>query len=224
MAEAAPSTPIEVLLVDDHPLVRDGITALLTGLDHIHVCACATCAAEALEMAARLEPDVIVMDIGLPDLNGLEATRQLMETAPGTRVIVLTVYDNKEYILRAARLGARGYLVKNSPSMALREAIETVHAGRLCFPQELMDLVVRELGSRSADPPTVGGPPTLSTRERQVLGLIAEGLSNRDIGERLSLSVRTIETHRQHLMDKLDIHSVAGLTKYTIAAGLTPLE
>lgn len=131
-----------------------------------------------VELAQRLCPDVVIMDIGLPDINGLEAARQLAATLPEARVIVLTVYDNREYVLRAARVGARGYEDES---------------------------------------------PGLSTRERQVVALVAAGFSNREIADRLTLSVRTIETHRQHVMDKLDIHSVAGLTKYAIAEGLTHL-
>jgi len=214
---------IDVLLVDDHPVVRDGISAMLSTVAHINVCGSAKEGLEAVELAQRLRPDVVIMDIGLPDINGLEATRQLAATQPEARVIVLTVYDNREYVLRAARVGARGYLVKNSPAALLLEAIETVHAGRLCYPAELMEPVLKEVARRSAELDGGNGSAELSTRERQVLALIAGGLSNREIADRLRLSVRTIETHRQHVMDKLDIHSVAGLTKYAIAEGLTHL-
>ena len=176
-----------------------------------------------VELAQRLCPDVVIMDIGLPDINGLEAARQLAATLPEARVIVLTVYDNREYVLRAARVGARGYLVKNSPSARLVEAIEAVYEGRLCYPAELTELVLKEVARRSADLDEADESPGLSTRERQVVALVAAGFSNREIADRLTLSVRTIGTHRQHVMDKLDIHSVAGLTKYAIAEGLTHL-
>ena len=214
---------ITVLLVDDHPVVRDGIAAMLADREDIDVCGLATCGLEALSMAQALRLDLTGLDIGLPDMNGLEATRQLMGLVPDARVVILTVYDNVEYVKRAARIGARGYLVKNSPSAALLEAIETVHDGRLYYPEELHDLVVRELGRRPVEEPIID-PPELSERERQVLSLIADGMSNRDIAERLSLSVRTIETHRERIMDKLDIRTVAGLTKYALAEGLTHLD
>lgn len=202
--------------------MRDGISAMLSTVAHINVCGSAKEGLEAVELAQRLRPDVVIMDIGLPDINGLEATRQLAATQPEARV-VLTVYDNREYVLRAARVGARGYLVKNSPAALLLEAIETVHEGRLCYPAELMEPVLKEVARRGAELDGGNGSAELSTRERQVLALIAGGLSNREIADRLRLSVRTIETHRQHVMDKLDIHSVAGLTKYAIAEGLTHL-
>jgi two-component system, NarL family, nitrate/nitrite response regulator NarL len=214
---------IDVLLVDDHPVVRDGINAMLSAVPHINVCGSATGGLEAVTMAEQLHPDVVIMDIGLPDVNGLEATRQLSVSQPDVRVVILMVYDNREYVLRAARVGARGYLVKNSPSADLLRAIETVYEGRLCFPQELAELVLQEVSQRSAEIGQDRSTVELSTRERQVLALIAGGLSNREIADRLALSVRTIETHRQHVMDKLDIHSVAGLTKYAISEGLTHL-
>ncbi len=193
---------IRVLLVDDHPVVRDGINAMLSAVSHIDVCGYAAGGLEAVAMARELVPDVIVMDIGLPDLNGLEATQQITANRP------------------EARVGARGYLIKNSPSADLLQAIEAVHEGQLRFPAQWSDLVLEEVAEHGAEIES-GAVPTLSTRERQVLALIAGGLSNRDIAERLSLSVRTVETHRQHVMDKLDIHSVAGLTKYAITEGLT---
>ena len=123
----------------------------------------------------------------------------------------------------AARVSARGYLVKNSPSARLVEAIEAVYEGRLCYPAELTELMLKEVARRSEDLDEEDESPGLSTRERQVVALVAAGFSNREIADRLTLSVRTIETHRQHVMDKLDIHSVAGLTKYAIAEGLTHL-
>lgn len=215
--------PINVLLVDDHPVVRDGISAMLSAVPHMNVCGCATGGVEAVTMARELRPDVVIMDIGLPDINGLEATWQLSVSQPEVRVVILTVYDNREYVLRAARVGAVGYLVKNSPSTDLLRAIESVHEGRLCFPAELSELVLQEVSQRGSELTVDPSGVELSIRERQVLALIAGGLSNREIADKLILSVRTIETHRQHLMDKLDIHSVAGLTKYSIAEGLTPL-
>lgn len=211
---------IRVLLVDDHPVVRDGINAMLSAVPHIDVCGSAAGGVEAVALTQKLLPDVVIMDIGLPDLNGLEATRQLSVCQPDARVVILTVYDNREYVLRAARVGARAYLIKNSPSADLLRAIETVHSGGLCFPAEWTELVLQEVAVHGTER-EAGTVPVLSTRERQVLALIAGGLSNRDIAARLSLSVRTVETHRQHIMDKLEIHSVAGLTKYAITEGLT---
>ncbi|MDA0336629.1 MAG: response regulator transcription factor [bacterium] len=215
---------IDVLLVDDHPVVRDGISAMLSSVPHINVCGGATGGLEGVLLAQQLRPDVVVMDIGLPDINGLEATRQLSANQPEIRVVILTVYDNREYVLRAARVGARGYVVKNSPAADLLHAIESVYEGHFCFPPAHAALVLTELAELDADLTEDRSSGELSTRERQVLALIAGGLSNRDIADRLALSVRTVETHRQHVMNKLDIHSVAGLTKYSIAEGLTHLD
>ena len=211
---------IEVLLVDDHPIVRDGIKAMLAECAHIRVSGEAVDGKDALGKTRELNPDVIVMDIGLPVMNGLEATKRLLASAPDTRVIILTVYDNKEYLLQAVHVGARGYIIKNAPSDELVEAIEAVHRGESYFPGELAGVVVDELTARGES----GDSVELSRRERQVLALIAEGCTNRDVAARLKLSVRTIETHRKHIMTKLDIHTVAGLTKYSINRGITGID
>ena len=210
---------IEVLLVDDHPIVRDGIKAMLAECAHIRVSGEAVDGEDALGKTRELNPDVIVMDIGLPVMNGLEATKRLLACAPDTRVIILTVYDNKEYLLQAVHVGARGYIIKNAPSAELVEAIEAVHRGESYFPGELSGVVVDELTAHGD-----GDSVELSQRERQVLALIAEGCTNRDVAARLELSVRTIETHRKHIMTKIDIHTVAGLTKYAINRGITGID
>ena len=216
----SPDETIRVLLVDDHPIVRDGIRALLSESEQMNIVGDAADGEESVRKVDELSPDIVVMDIGLPKMNGLEATRVILEEHPSTRIIVLTIYDNKEYALQALRSGARGYLIKNAPSEELIDAIETVHMGGLFFPEEVSQMVVQQL----ADQSETEERPELTRRESQVLALIAEGLSNRDIASRLSVSVRTVETHREHVMRKLDIHSVAGLTKYAINQGLSPIQ
>ena len=216
----SPDETIRVLLVDDHPIVRDGIRALLSESEQMNIVGDAADGEESVRKVEELSPDIVVMDIGLPKMNGLEATRVILEEHPSTRIIVLTIYDNKEYALQALRSGARGYLIKNAPSEELIDAIETVHMGGLFFPEEVSQMVVQQL----ADQSETEERPELTRRESQVLALIAEGLSNRDIASRLSVSVRTVETHREHVMRKLDIHSVAGLTKYAINQGLSPIQ
>jgi len=160
------------------------------------------------------------MDIGLPDINGLEATRQVRSDCAATRVLILTVYENPEYALRAARLGASGYMVKNVSSQDLSDAIVRIHGGDTLFPVTLPSLTEIQ----DPDPSDTQGPQQLSRRQREVLSLIAEGLSSHAIGERLHLSQRTVETHRRHICHRLQIRTVAGLTKYAIAAGLTRLD
>lgn len=211
---------IDVLLVDDHPIVREGIRSLLADRAQIRVVGEAADGTQAIEQVRRLRPQVVVMDIGLPEINGLEVTRRLSEETPDTRVVILTVYDNREYIVQALRCGALGYIVKNSPSDDLVRAIETVHRGELCYPGRIAADVLRQLATQG---PT-DDHPEISPRERQVLALVAEGFSNREIASRLELGIRTVETHREHISQKLELHSVAELTKYAIAHGLAQID
>ena len=167
--------------------MRDGIRALLAECQNILVSGEAADGEDSLRQVEAMSPDIVVMDIGLPKMNGLEATRMIMDKHPSTRVVVLTIYDNKEYAFQALRSGARGYIIKNAPSEDLIEAIETVHGGGLYFPEEVSQMVVQQL----ADQSDAKERPELTRRECQVLALIAEGLSNRDVAVRLSVSVRT---------------------------------
>lgn len=211
---------IDVLLVDDHPVVREGLRALLAHRPNIRVVGEATDGAEAVQQVRQLQPHVVVMDIGLPTMNGLEATQLLREEAPNTHILILTVYDNKEYIAQALRSGALGYIVKNSPADELVRAIETVHCGELCYPGRLAAEAMRELAGQGPDEDR----PELSPRERQVLALLAEGYGNREVADHLGLGIRTVETHREHISKKLEMHSVAELTKYAIAHGLAHID
>lgn len=213
-------TAIRVMLVDDHAIVRDGLRSMLTAQESIDVVGEAVDGLTALEMVAQVQPDVVLMDIGLPDINGLEATRQLRCDHPTTRVLILTVYENQEYALRAARVGASGYLIKNASSQELSTAIQRIHGGALVFPPALLPLIA----AQDEDPAPSEDVRELSRRQREVLSLLAEGLSSSDIATRLSLSQRTVETHRRHISHRLQIHTIAGLTKYAIAAGLTRLD
>ncbi len=211
---------IRVMLVDDHPIVRDGLRTMLKAQERMDVIGEAPDGAQAIKMASRLQPDVVVMDIGLPDINGLEATRLLRQDCSATRILILTVYENPEYALRAARLGASGYLVKNVSSQDLGDAITRIHMGETVFAPTLKSLIDAE----QVDSSPVEDPQKLSRRQREVLTLIAEGLSSQVIAALLSLSQRTVETHRRHICHRLQIRTVAGLTKYAIAAGLTRLD
>ena len=216
----APPRVIQVLLVDDHPIVRNGIRSLLSRRRDIGVIGEANDGEEAIALAAELNPDVVIMDIGLPRMSGFEASRLLLMQRPHTRVIMLTVYDNREYVIEALRIGAAGYLMKNCQSEELVKAIRCVHQGELFFPQEVSRIVT----ARSTDHLPGAEQAELSHREREVVGFIAEGLSNRRIADRLGLGVRTVESHRENIMKKLKINSVAGLTRYAIAHGLTRID
>lgn len=204
---------IRVLLADDHPVVLRGLSASLRTYTHLEVLGEARDGLEAVNQARKLVPDVVVMDYDMPLLNGLAATETLQRKAPQVRVLILSAFGNPEYVRAAAQSGARGYLLKDSPIPNLIEAIETIHRGECYFSSGLGKAAVRPCG-----PAQLG--PKLSKREQDVLTLIAEGFTTSEIAARFAIGSRTVETHRQGLMRKLDIHSVAGLTRYAVARGL----
>ncbi len=211
--------PIRVLLVDDHPIVRNGIRSLMSRRRDIDIVGESEDGDSAVSMASQLDPDVVILDIGLPQISGFEVARVMLGQNPDMRIIILTVYDNREYVIEALRIGAAGYLVKNCPSEDLVKAIRAVHQGDLFFPHE---------GSSEKTQWTDHGVSPVDTelteREREVVGFIAEGYTNRRIADELRLGVRTVESHRENIMKKLKIHSVAGLTRYAIARGLTRID
>jgi DNA-binding NarL/FixJ family response regulator len=201
MSDTAPDPgPVRLMLVDDHPLVRDGLRVRLEAVPGLSVVAEAGDAAQALEAARRAAPDLVLMDVGMKGVNGIEATRQLVRELPALKVLVLSMYDNAEYVREAMEAGARGYVLKDRPADEIVQAIRTVMAGG------------RHLSAGIA----AEGGDALTPREREVLALIAEGLSSRDIGERLAMGVRTVETHRTNLRRKLDLGSPAALVRYAV--------
>jgi DNA-binding NarL/FixJ family response regulator len=208
-----------ILIVDDHDLVREGIRALLEQDPLFQVVGETGDGQAAIRLAAKLRPDVVLMDVNLPGgLGGLEATEAILAENSGARVIILTQYEDREYIKRAIRIGARGYLLKRSVSAQLKEAIKAVHAGqRYLHPiaaEELVDLVTN---GRSLDGDDYD---RLTAREKQVFSLLAEGKTSRDIAKYLSISIKTAMTHRTHIMAKLDMHSRAEIVRYAIRRGI----
>jgi len=210
--------------VDDHPIVLEGIKSHLSAQDGFEVVGDAADGEEAIRQARRLLPDIILMDISMPHMNGLEAMTLLRKEVPNAKVLVLTMHDKKEYISQIFRLGARGYLLKDTSPAELVHAIRSIHAGELVFSSTVSRILVGELVSEWEKELKRPRSSELSEREREVLVLIAEGHSNKEIADRLLVGVRTIETHREHIMRKLNIHTVAGLTKFTIAKGMITLE
>ncbi len=194
------------MLVDDHPLVRDGLRARLESVPGFTVVAEAADAETAVVVAARERPDVVLMDIGLRGVNGIEATRQILAGVVGTRVVVLSMHDAVATIEAAMNAGASAYLLKDCPADDIVHAIQAVMAGQVLMPELL----------RANSTPRTQPTPRLTPRELDVLRLIAEGLSSKDIGERLAMGVRTVETHRTHLRRKLQMHSAAALVRYAI--------
>jgi two-component system nitrate/nitrite response regulator NarL len=212
---------IKLLLVDDHPIVLDGIKSHLCAQPDFEVVGDAANGQEALRKAKLTLPDVILMDISMPHMNGLEAMTNLRKQVPNAKILVLTMHDSREYIAQVVRSGARGYLLKDSAPAELVGAIKAVHGGEVYFSPSVSKVLIEEM----ADGRKPSGPEQqpLTDREREVLSLIAEGLLNKQIADRLGIGVRTIETHRERIMRKLDIHTVAGLTKYAIARGMTTM-
>ncbi|MCW8884919.1 MAG: response regulator transcription factor [Motiliproteus sp.] len=209
---------IRVLLVDDHPLVLDGIQARLEQEDGIQVVGQANNGLEALEQAGRLNPDVVLMDVSMPVMNGMEATLRFREDFPAVKVLILTMHDNKEYILQLMQSGASGYILKDVSSDELIKAVETVFQGNTYFSQGASQTLFSSFDG------TKSQTQTLTKREETVLRLLAQGNSNKAIANELKISVRTVETHRQNIKNKLDIHTAAGLAKYAIEHNLVQLS
>jgi DNA-binding NarL/FixJ family response regulator len=209
---------IRVLLAEDHTLVRAGIRALLDSFDEITVVGEASDGREAARQARELQPDVILMDIAMPGLNGLEATSRIARTCPGTRVLILTMHSNEEYVVQALRAGASGYLVKEAATDELHRAISSVARGQTYLSPSISRCTVERL--MEDERMSVSSLDQLTPRQREILQLLAEGRSTRDIAALLSVSVKTVETHRARLMERLDIRDIPGLVRIAIREGL----
>lgn len=217
---------VRILIADDHTIVLDGLKALLDAQPGMEIVAQASNGREAVKLALQRKPDIIIMDVAMPDLNGLEAMRQILAETPQIRVIALSMHSDRRYVTGMLSGGASGYILKHCAFEELARAVQTVLAGQVYLSPSIAGIVVKEL----AQPRPTGRhqPPaalqSLTSREREVLQLISEGHSARAIAGRLHLSVKTVETHRRQLMDKLNLRSVAELTKFAIREGLTSLE
>jgi DNA-binding NarL/FixJ family response regulator len=212
---------IRVLIADDHALVRAGIRALVEKIDGVVVVGEAGKGSEALELVRQLRPELILLDITMPDGGGFEVLAQVTKKYPDIRVIVLTVHEAGEYALRALREGAAGFLPKSAASTELEQAIQTVVRGEVYISPETSQKAVLEVGRGSTKKDLLA---TLSPRQREVLRLIAEGRTTKQIAQLLEISVKTVETHRAQLMERLGIHDVAGLVRYAIIVGLIEVE
>jgi DNA-binding NarL/FixJ family response regulator len=214
---------ISILLVDDHKIMREGLRSMLEKQDGIKVVAEAEDGATAIKLAGELRVDMVIMDIAMPDMNGIEATQQIVEKHPDIKVVALSMHTERRFVAEMLKAGASGYLLKDSAFDELAHAIHIIHEGKTYLSPGITGVLVEDYmqqlsgGGNSAS-------SQLSAREREVLQLIAEGLATKEIARRLDVSVKTIETHRHNIMNKLDIRSVAELTKYAIREGLTTLE
>jgi two-component system response regulator NreC len=216
---------IRILVADDHALLRQALRMLLEAQDGLEVVGEATNGRDAVEVAERLMPDVILMDMVMPGLNGIEATRQILKRAPGCRVLILTAYLEDERLLQALRAGAAGYVVKNSDMEELLLAIQSVFRGNTYFSTSVSDEIsVNEVMMQAKQVEGRAGYDLLTPREREVLQLIAEGLSNQAIADELVISVKTVEAHRAHIMTKLHAKNRTDLIRYAIKRGLVGLD
>jgi DNA-binding NarL/FixJ family response regulator len=213
--------PIRVLLADDHALVRAGIRALVERIEGVEVVAEAGNGAEALKLITELKPDLVLLDISMPETSGFEVLAQQAKEFPDVRVIVLTVHEAEAYAIRALRQGAAGFLLKSEASVELEAAIKTVTGGRTYVSPELSKRSLLDYGKASTDRARLDA---LSPRQREILKLVADGHNTKEIAGRLSISAKTVETHRAQLMERLNIHDVAGLVRFAIKMGLVDVE
>ncbi|MDD4101694.1 MAG: response regulator transcription factor [Kiritimatiellae bacterium] len=212
---------ITVLLADDHMVVREGLRKLLEAEHDIEVIGEAATGRKAVELTEKLQPDVVVMDIAMPQMNGLEATRQIRKINASIKILILSAHSDDAYVTNVAELGASGYLIKQTSASLLAAAIRAVKNGNDFYSPLIAKRIQKRrqnsLGRKGLNKPNAS---SLSSREEEVLQLIAEGSANKQIADSLSISIKTVEKHREHLMHKLDIHDTAGLTRYAIATGI----
>lgn len=210
----------KILIADDHTLFRDGLRMLLSRNEELEVVGEASDGMDAVQMARDLEPDLVIMDITMPRLSGIEATREIIAVLPSTRVIILSVHSRRAFIMEALEAGARGYVLKDSARMKLLFAVEAVLMGESYLDSPAASHIVNEFVNKGVGNLKAAERKTLTAREQQVLHLIVDGHSNREIAEKLFISHKTVDTHRMNLMNKLGVHDVVGMIKYAIASGL----
>jgi DNA-binding NarL/FixJ family response regulator len=213
---------ISILLVDDHQILREGIRAILKGYDDLQVVGEAADGRAALHLVTELKPDVVIMDISMPDMNGIDATYQILGKHPGVKVIALSMHHDRQFVSEIFKAGASGYLIKDSAFDELEQAIRIVMEGKTYINPQIAGILVESLAS-SSPTPSHGAFSLLTEREREVLQLIADGRSTRQIASDLNVSSKTVESHRRQVMGKLNMRSVAELTKFAIREGLTTI-
>lgn len=214
---------ISVYVADDHAIIRDGLRLILESQGDIIVVGEAANGRQTVEEVKKLCPDIVIMDIAMPDLNGIDATNQIAEICPSTNVIILSVFDTSEYIFKALKAGAKGYILKESAGEEVVKAIRKVKSGQHYLSQEISETVVTDYIKHRGTDEEKSPFKILSNREREILQLIVEGKSNKEISDILFISPKTVETYKSRIMQKLDIRDVPSLVRYAIKHGISPL-
>jgi RNA polymerase sigma factor (sigma-70 family) len=214
---------IRVVLADDHRMMRDGIRAFLEQQKDITVVGEASDGREAVRLVTRLRPDVVVMDISMPLLNGIEATRLIRRDCPQVRILILTVHESRDYVAHLLTAGANGYIIKRAAGQDLVHAIQALHRGEVFLDPSIAKVVVEDYIRRLQAGASMGVHDVLTSREREILQLVAEGYTNREIAELLHISPKTVSNHRSRIMKKLDLHDRGELIKYAIQQGIIHL-
>lgn len=215
---------ISIILADDHQIVRQGLRSLLDAEADMKVVGCAATGLEAVELVNKLRPEILVTDMMMPELNGIEVTRQALQRSPATRVIVLSMHSNEGYVTQALRNGALGYVLKDSSLEELVDAVRSVLSGRRYLSESISERMIETYIQKELDASVDDPYETLTNREREVIQMVAEGHSSTEIAERLTISARTVETHRSNLMRKLSLGNQTELIRFAIRKGILPLE
>ncbi|HKK50196.1 MAG TPA: response regulator transcription factor [Myxococcota bacterium] len=213
---------LRILLVDDHDLMRDGLRAILEKERDYEIVGEAAGGREAVRLVAEVEPDIVIMDVAMKDLNGIEATRQIRADHHGVAIIALSSHSDPRYVTAILRAGASAYVLKSNAYSQLKKAVQSVRVGRTFLCEEVSSVVIDAVRHPQAE--SASAYERLGAREREVLQLLAEGLTSSEIAKQLHIATSTVETHRRNLMRKLDLHGIAELTKYAIREGLTGIE
>ncbi|HEU5231037.1 MAG TPA: response regulator transcription factor [Ktedonobacteraceae bacterium] len=211
---------IRILLADDHTILRAGLKMMLNAQPDMEIVGEAQDGRQSIAEAQRLQPDVVLMDITMPDINGIEATKQIKKLLPDTRVLVLTMHEHDEYVFQALRAGASGYMLKEAAATDLITALRVIQSGQFYLSPTAQSVMVGDYLQRVRAGEEKDSYSSLTEREREILKLVAEGYTNNQIAERLVISPKTVDTHRTHIMDKLNLHSRAELVKYAMRRGL----
>jgi DNA-binding NarL/FixJ family response regulator len=214
---------IRIILADDHKIIRNGLRALIDKQHNIEIIGEAADGRTTVTLALKLSPDVIVMDVSMPDMNGIEAARKIIKNSPGVKILALSMHSDKKFVAEMLNAGASGYLLKDCAARELMHAIQAVVKNCLYMSPDIAEIMIKEY-KQIVSKENLSVHSLLTSREREALQLLAEGKTTKEIAFALDISVKTAETYRQHIMNKLDIHTIAGLTKYAIREGLTSVE